>query len=139
METLLRSQEPESLRNQVTQPQQQQNSFSAPIPNDALQGMPDISMLPNDLDTQIQSLAQTFGQQPPGQPGLPGADLGFNGEFPWEMVSLGLEEPLPAQDVVDELYVFHNHNVLLGEVQLLTEGLPLAIKPTLRKSIPLYR
>lgn len=30
----------------------------------------------------------------------------FAGEsFPWEMVGLGLEEPLPAQDTIDDLYV----------------------------------
>ena len=29
----------------------------------------------------------------------------FAGEsFPWEMVGLGLEEPLPAQDTIDDLY-----------------------------------
>ena len=25
--------------------------------------------------------------------------------FPWEMIGLGLEEPLPSQDVINELYV----------------------------------
>lgn len=112
VETLLRSQDPESIRNPAIQPQSQlqqhQNAFANAntVPNDPIQGMPNVPMLPNDIDSQIQSLAQTFGQPQSDQPGLPGADLGYNGEFPWEMVSLGLEEPLPAQDVIDELYVF---------------------------------
>lgn len=25
--------------------------------------------------------------------------------FPWEMIGLGLEEPLPSQELIDELYV----------------------------------
>lgn len=30
----------------------------------------------------------------------------FTNEFQWEMIGLGLEEPLPTQDIIDELYVF---------------------------------
>ena len=29
------------------------------------------------------------------------------GNAHWDLISLGLEEPLPAQDVIDELYVFY--------------------------------
>jgi hypothetical protein len=29
----------------------------------------------------------------------------MNGDFSWEMIGLGLEEPLPSQDVIDELCV----------------------------------
>jgi hypothetical protein len=34
-----------------------------------------------------------------------GASAASNGDadFPWEMIGLGLEEPLPPQDVMDEL------------------------------------
>lgn len=28
--------------------------------------------------------------------------------FTWEMIGLGLEEPLPPQDTIDELYVMHH-------------------------------
>jgi hypothetical protein len=28
--------------------------------------------------------------------------------FTWEMIGLGLEEPLPPQDTIDELYVFND-------------------------------
>jgi hypothetical protein len=30
---------------------------------------------------------------------------GVDGNFTWEMIGLGLEEPLPTQEVIDELYV----------------------------------
>lgn len=29
------------------------------------------------------------------------------GNSQWDLISLGLEEPLPSQDVIDELYVFY--------------------------------
>ena len=44
-------------------------------------------------------------------------------EFPWEMIGLGLEEPLPAQDMIDELYVF----IKLPSIRPLT---PIGTKST---------
>jgi hypothetical protein len=38
----------------------------------------------------------------PTQNGVPDANKG-EADFPWEMIGLGLEEPLPPQDVMDEL------------------------------------
>jgi hypothetical protein len=36
-------------------------------------------------------------------------DASTNSEsFPWEMIGLGLEEPLPPQDTIDDLYVSTN-------------------------------
>jgi len=34
-------------------------------------------------------------------------DFGINnnGDFSWEMIGLGLEEPLPRQDIIDDMYV----------------------------------
>jgi hypothetical protein len=101
VETLLKTQEPEGLRNSTAQ--QQNNAFTAPTPNDLLQSMPDISPLSNGIDNPMESLPGTFGQLQQGETALPDADLGLNNEFSWEMISLGLEEPLPAQDVIDEL------------------------------------
>lgn len=35
-------------------------------------------------------------------------DIGGLGEtFSWEMIGLGLDEPLPTQDVIDDLSVYH--------------------------------
>lgn len=39
-----------------------------------------------------------------------GMSMGMNdldNSFTWEMIGLGLEEPLPPQDTIDELYVLH--------------------------------
>lgn len=68
-------------------------------------GMPDMSMFSDNIPNSMPSLAGTFGQTQSGSTGLAGENMGFNGDFSWEMISLGLEEPLPAQDVIDELYV----------------------------------
>lgn len=52
------------------------------------------------------------GQPIPEGPGLGStfgaADMGcdLDDTFSFEMISLGLEEPLPTQDVIDELFVF---------------------------------
>jgi len=35
---------------------------------------------------------------------IPDIDLAIDENFSWEMIGLGLEEPLPTQDAVDELY-----------------------------------
>ena len=82
--------------------------------------MPDISPLSNGIDNPMESLPGTFGQLQQGETALPDADLGLNNEFSWEMISLGLEEPLPAQDVIDELCVFRapcNHDCMLTGVR----------------------
>lgn len=31
-------------------------------------------------------------------------DLGLDSNFSWEMIGLGLEEPMPLQEAMDELY-----------------------------------
>ncbi len=31
-------------------------------------------------------------------------DLGLDATFSWEMIGLGLEEPMPMQEAIDELY-----------------------------------
>lgn len=41
-------------------------------------------------------------------------DMGMNGvggDFPWEMIGLGLEEPLPAQETIDELHQIYFEKV----------------------------
>lgn len=35
----------------------------------------------------------------------PQIDININAQ--WDLIALGLEEPLPSQDVIDELYVLH--------------------------------
>ena len=35
----------------------------------------------------------------------PSMSFGLDDNFSWEMIGLGLEEPLPTQEAIDELYV----------------------------------
>ena len=35
---------------------------------------------------------------------IPQMDLNLDQSFSWEMIALGLEEPMPTQEAVDELY-----------------------------------
>ena len=37
---------------------------------------------------------------------VPQIDLNLDQSFSWEMIGLGLEEPMPTQEAVDELYDF---------------------------------
>lgn len=59
----------------------------------------------------------------------------FAGEsFPWEMIGLGLEEPLPAQDVIDDLCV-------AKEIKSMPKLTRVGIGYTLKKCslrVPLY-
>ena len=40
----------------------------------------------------------------PDQEYMPQIDLNLDHSFSWEMIGLGLEEPMPTQEAVDELY-----------------------------------
>ena len=40
----------------------------------------------------------------PGPEYVSQIDLNLDQTFPWEMIGLGLEEPMPMQEAVDELY-----------------------------------
>ncbi|KAF2211596.1 hypothetical protein CERZMDRAFT_106468 [Cercospora zeae-maydis SCOH1-5] len=72
------------------------------------------SMLPNYDHTGLgTNLAAPLGHEMPSQsqqdnimPGAAAVDdqnVALEDQFPWEMIGLGLEEPLPTQDVIDEL------------------------------------
>jgi hypothetical protein len=52
----------------------------------------------------MPSFGEDFGQPQSTLAGLHTADVGMEGDFSsWEVISLGLEEPLPTQDVMAEL------------------------------------
>lgn len=40
-----------------------------------------------------------------GMPEIPDMTLELDDSFSWEMIGLGLEEPMPMQEAIDELYV----------------------------------
>lgn len=58
----------------------------------------------------------------------PNLGMAVDPTFTWEMIGLGLDEPLPPQETIDELYVFRYEPV----ASELTE---LGIKYFLRRSI----
>ena len=49
------------------------------------------------------NLGNTLGQAMPSVTVTRDDNHAPQGEFPWEMMGLGLEEPLPPQDLMDEL------------------------------------
>lgn len=83
------------------------------------------------------------------QPGAPLDDFNFNSamgmgmnnvgtNFPWEMIGLGLEEPLPPQDTIDELYVFHLFAARAHFVSLPGLTLGIATKSSLKRCTHRY-
>ena len=59
-------------------------------------------------------------------------DLSLDQSFSWEMIGLGLEEPMPTQEAVDELY--NLHPPIAGYANMSKEHTSFSIK-----YIPLYQ
>ncbi|KAF2003242.1 hypothetical protein P154DRAFT_520195 [Amniculicola lignicola CBS 123094] len=96
VETLLKDQNSTDHVKDTAKP----DASSAYVASTIQQGPPDASgYLGGPVDPFTKSIS-------PGPDGLNGAANGHgaDGEFPWEMIGLGLEEPLPPQDVMDDLY-----------------------------------
>ena len=78
------------------------SSYGANPP--ALSDNPTINIGSND---NLSNMFQAAGGISPGEPflgGMPSATEGLNEEpFPWEMIGLGLDEPMPPQDEINEL------------------------------------
>jgi hypothetical protein len=49
--------------------------------------------MPDFSDPSVGNLMSDFG-------------MGATDDFSWDMIGLGLEEPLPSQDIIDDMYVF---------------------------------
>ncbi|KXG50787.1 Transcription factor [Penicillium griseofulvum] len=103
VETLLKGQDPEPI--QRTSPSRPlENAFTAPIADESILDLPELSDLGGiggNMDNSFSSLA---GAGQPSQmlyPSQPTTQGGGNPQ--WDLISLGLEEPLPSQDVIDEL------------------------------------
>jgi hypothetical protein len=116
-ETLMRSQECDSTQRSA---QTQENATDITTPTESNTEMANISALPDDRAASISSLAGTFGQSQPTQAYLPGAGLYHSDRCNWDMISLGLEEPLPSPDIIDELYV-SSISIDKGTISLLTQ------------------
>lgn len=55
------------------------------------------------VERQIEPMTDTSNQYPPSSGGIPDASLDNDPAISWEMIGLGLEEPLPPQEAVNEL------------------------------------
>ena len=102
VETLLKTQDPpESTKGSAAEVPPARTPLN---PNGPFQGVPDLSSLADEMVDVTVPFNDNFGDvqqdQPMGDP-----SLGITEDFSWEMIGLGLEEPLPNQDVVEELYV----------------------------------
>ncbi len=139
VETLLKTQDPAALTPEITS-----TSFTA---GQTSTSSANIGSIPaNDFGLQNPTIGLNsdrwgFNGESP-QPGLDpmafSADLNMgmgldDNTFTWEMIGLGLEEPLPPQDTIDELYVVPFYICL--RYKLIDF---LDIKSTLIKSILLY-
>lgn len=66
---------------------------------DSMQTTTDPLMLP------ITSMAPGMMPDPEMMPNM---GLNLDDSFSWEMISLGLEEPMPMQEAIDELYIIQS-------------------------------
>lgn len=95
METLLKTVDaPETTKDTSSQ-----DTASAYVASTVQQALPNSGDYLNTQD-RIQDSRTTRAE--PLQNGGTTANSG-DADFPWEMIGLGLEEPLPPQDVMDEL------------------------------------
>ncbi|CAI7665399.1 unnamed protein product [Penicillium pancosmium] len=95
VETLLKGQDGDPVPR-TSPPQPQENAFTAPLPDDNILVLPEISGLGADLGNSIPSSANEATASQPNP-------MFFPSDPQWDMIGLGLEEPLPMQDVIDEL------------------------------------
>jgi hypothetical protein len=94
VETLLKSQDNSEQNNDAVR----QDTTSAYVAS-TLQ-----NPLPNSNDFLGAADRASLPIPPSGPDGLPSNPQNTTeGDFPWEMIGLGLDEPLPPQDVMDEL------------------------------------
>lgn len=56
-----------------------------------------------DMSAPMDGLLNTNNFEDPAPNIIPDIDLAIDENFSWEMIGLGLEEPLPCQEAVDEL------------------------------------
>ncbi|GAM41592.1 hypothetical protein TCE0_042r14824 [Talaromyces pinophilus] len=100
VETLLKNQEPENSWNETNR-NALPNTSMPPAASNPLSGVGDLLNFVNASTSQIPDVTR----QPQGsQNAAPTTNSNFDHESSWEVISLGLEEPLPTQDVIDELF-----------------------------------
>lgn len=101
VETLLKGQETDPAPR-TSPPQPIETSFNAPINDDSILGLPDISGIGNDIGGTMPPSTAGLGPSQPNPMMFTGPTAAPS-DSSWDLISLGLEEPLPAQDVIEEL------------------------------------
>ncbi|KAI4924582.1 hypothetical protein J4E85_007698 [Alternaria conjuncta] len=99
VETLLKTQDTTDSSKDAPR----QDAASAYVANTVNQSLPNSGDVPNTTgNTQAAGRSGINGASPFQTIGIPGNDAGQ--ETSWEMIGLGLEEPLPPQEIMDDLY-----------------------------------
>ncbi|WEW61559.1 hypothetical protein PRK78_007050 [Emydomyces testavorans] len=108
VETLLKGQDA------VDKPQNpapvQESPFQVPLQNARLNDIPDLPIGPTSMEEEPAMPLPAFADLPSNSAGLAEPSLAMGADISWEMIGLGLEEALPPQEVIDELYVRVNLN-----------------------------
>ncbi|CAL5874636.1 uncharacterized protein PFLUO_LOCUS8933 [Penicillium psychrofluorescens] len=100
VETLLKGQDPDTTQRAL--PQSHDNAFSATLTEESILSLPDISGLAEEMDGPMPT-ANAAPTSQSGQIFFPCSQQSTPNDPSWDLISLGLEEPLPTQDVIDEL------------------------------------
>lgn len=61
--------------------------------------------MPTSRDPFVPPISNVIPEMNPDMLPMPDMNLGLDDDFSWEMIGLGLEEPMPTQEAIDELYV----------------------------------
>lgn len=111
METLLQTQN-------STDSTKTQDSATAYVANTVQGASTTRTQSSNPFDKSLENLLDARKASAPTFQSDATTTNGEESEFnQWEMISLGLEEPLPPEDVMEELYVL---NVIYGTISTLT-------------------
>jgi hypothetical protein len=92
---LLKTQEPDN----VTVPQPKEHAFPVGLSKEPAGAEMHV------MGSMNNSLSPTEGPTATGQMSFTPERMDAANNFAWDMISLGLEEPFPAREVIDELYV----------------------------------
>lgn len=96
VETLLKDQDPPKSTAQAP------TSFQGQTQNTYQDGFGPSNTLP--MADSMPQMYSTSGASPQ-DPIIPDSlNMGLDEDFSWEMIGLGLDEPLPQQDIIDELF-----------------------------------
>ncbi|EED24272.1 C6 transcription factor Prf, putative [Talaromyces stipitatus ATCC 10500] len=100
VEILLKNQEPDNSSNETSRNAPPSTSMPPAAPS-TMSGVGDLLNFVNNSASQH---SDAIRQSQASQNGAPTTNSNLDAESSWEVLSLGLEEPLPTQDVMDELF-----------------------------------